>query len=257
MSTLTARLRPYQRDAIEAIDEAVAHGHRSLIVAPTGSGKTWTLAESVSLSLRRGEGVLVLVHQEELLENLVKQIQVAEPEVGLSIEQATRYADLESKVVVGSIPTLAHPKAQRRLDRLGRFDRVYVDMQPRPRTFGCSARSAPTNPAARRSSVSPRRRTGATAAASVRHFTTVAYEISLPFLIETGVLVARTASRRTSHSITCARAATTSMRRKDAGSRARTGPELPGRVRGVRRWLSGAGTGEAPPHQLMAHIMVG
>ena len=56
-------LRPYQEEAIAAVEEALDRGvRRPLIVLPTGTGKTVVFA---SLIARRGGSALVLAHRDE------------------------------------------------------------------------------------------------------------------------------------------------------------------------------------------------
>ena len=117
-------LRPYQQDAITAVEDALQRGvTRPLIVSPTGCGKTLIFA---SLIARRGGSALVLAHRDELLRQAAEKIAQADPTLGLGVGfvQAER-DDTAAPVVVGSVQTLAR---QSRLERLPRhFDTVIVD----------------------------------------------------------------------------------------------------------------------------------
>ena len=117
-------LRPYQQQAITAVEEALRRGvRRPLIVLPTGTGKTIVFA---SLIARRGGSALVLAHRDELLRQAAEKLKVADPMLGLAVGfvQAGR-DDTRAPVVVGSVQTLAR---QSRLARLPRwFDTVVVD----------------------------------------------------------------------------------------------------------------------------------
>ena len=64
-------LRPYQTAMVEATRAAYAAGHRRvLLTAPTGAGKTVTFAYVVHGARERGNRVCVLVHREELLDQV-------------------------------------------------------------------------------------------------------------------------------------------------------------------------------------------
>jgi superfamily II DNA or RNA helicase len=117
-------LRPYQEQAITAIEDALERGiQRPLIVLPTGTGKTVVFA---ALIARRGGSALVLAHRDELLRQAADKLIVADRTIGLGVGfvQADR-DDTHAPVVVASVQTLAR---QARLERLPRqFDTVVVD----------------------------------------------------------------------------------------------------------------------------------
>jgi superfamily II DNA or RNA helicase len=117
-------LRPYQHEAIAAVDDALERGiRRPLIVLPTGTGKTVVFA---ALIARRGGSALVLAHRDELLRQAADKLTVADRTIGLGVGfvQAER-DDTHAPVVVASVQTLAR---QARLERLPRrFDTVVVD----------------------------------------------------------------------------------------------------------------------------------
>ena len=65
MPTAAPTLRPYQREAIEAVIAARRGGVRRMVVClPTGAGKTVVFAHLARLARRQ---VLVLAHREELI----------------------------------------------------------------------------------------------------------------------------------------------------------------------------------------------
>ena len=66
------QLRPYQEQALHAVRESYRSGHhRSLVVMPTGTGKTVLFAEISRLA--KGP-VLVLAHRQELVEQAREKI---------------------------------------------------------------------------------------------------------------------------------------------------------------------------------------
>lgn len=103
MSTIT--LRPYQREAIDAVLSARRAGVRRMVVClPTGAGKTVIFSELARLARRP---VLVLAHRRELVGQAREKLAAAlqDPSV-VAVEQGERSAHPEAKVVVASIRSL-------------------------------------------------------------------------------------------------------------------------------------------------------
>jgi superfamily II DNA or RNA helicase len=97
-------LRPYQEAAIDAIRARFVAGDRStLLVLPTGTGKTVIFAEVARRTVDRGGRVLVLAHRSELLEQAHRKLTAIG--VDAAIEQADRRAG-DAAVVVASVQTL-------------------------------------------------------------------------------------------------------------------------------------------------------
>ncbi|MDE7060971.1 MAG: DEAD/DEAH box helicase family protein, partial [Lachnospiraceae bacterium] len=62
-------LRPYQEEAKTAIFKQWGSGNaRTLLVLPTGCGKTIVFAKVTEECVREGERVLILAHRGELLQ---------------------------------------------------------------------------------------------------------------------------------------------------------------------------------------------
>lgn len=115
-------LRPYQKEAQEAVLEEWGAGvSKTLLVLPTGCGKTIVFTKLIEELVRRGERVLILAHRGELLEQAADKLRKA---TGLrcATEKAGRSC-LGSwyRVVVGSVQTLMREK------RLNRFDPEYFN----------------------------------------------------------------------------------------------------------------------------------
>jgi superfamily II DNA or RNA helicase len=105
-------LRPYQREAIEAVLEARRAGVRRMLISlPTGAGKTVIFSRLARMARRQ---VLVLAHREELLEQAREKLVAATGgEVQVAVEQGTRRAPADAKILVCSIRSLHE-------ERLGR-----------------------------------------------------------------------------------------------------------------------------------------
>lgn len=114
-------LRPYQTDAIAAVQADVAAGkRRCLIHLPVAAGKTVVFA---TLAKHWAQPTLVLVHREELLQQAVDKFHMVWPEVPVGIVRGPR-DEQDAPVVVATVQTLA-----RRLDRMApdRFRLAIVD----------------------------------------------------------------------------------------------------------------------------------
>ena len=117
-------LRPYQHEAVDAVQAAVDRGvKRPMVVLPTGCGKTVLFA---ALIARRGGSALVLAHRDELLRQAAEKIAIADPTLALGVGfVAAQRDDVGSPVVVGSVQTLARASRLARLPK--QFDTVVVD----------------------------------------------------------------------------------------------------------------------------------
>jgi DNA repair protein RadD len=103
-------LRPYQREAIEAIYGAFRAGTNApLIVMPTGSGKAPTLCTFIREALEQwpDQRMLMLVHVRELVDQNYRTMLRIWPEAPVTIYSAgLKSRDLSGQVVFGSIQSL-------------------------------------------------------------------------------------------------------------------------------------------------------
>lgn len=116
------KLRPYQNKAKAAVLKEWDEGNiKTLLVLPTGTGKTIVFASITEECVRRGERVLILAHRGELLEQAADKLKKATG-LGAAVEKAEQSC-LGSwfRVVVGSVQTLMREK------RLSGFSRDYFD----------------------------------------------------------------------------------------------------------------------------------
>jgi len=120
-------LRPYQEAAKTAIHNEWDSGNQqTLLVLPTGTGKTIVFAKLIEDLVRLGRRVLILAHRGELLDQAADKLAAATG-LGCSVEKAeSSCLDEFYRVVVGSVQTLMR---QKRLERFPRdyFDDIIVD----------------------------------------------------------------------------------------------------------------------------------
>ena len=121
-------LRPYQNEAVEAVlsewdDKGIG---KTLLVLPTGCGKTIVFSKVIEDRVKRGDRVLVLAHRGELLDQAADKIKRS---TGLicSVEKAEN-TSIGSffRVTVGSVQTLQRDK---RLEAFSQdhFDTIVID----------------------------------------------------------------------------------------------------------------------------------
>lgn len=120
-------LRPYQQEAVEAVEREWGLGRRrTLLVLPTGTGKTVVFNEIARREVERGGRVLILAHRGELLEQAADKLMRATG-LSCSVEKAgdTSVGTFE-RVTVGSVQTLMRERRLAALGR-GRFSLIVVD----------------------------------------------------------------------------------------------------------------------------------
>lgn len=113
-------LRPYQREAVDAVEAEWEQGRRlTLLVLPTGCGKTVVFCNVAKDVVDRGGRVLILAHRGELLQQAADKLQAA---TGLrcAVEKAEE-TSLGSwyRVTVGSVQSMMRAR------RLARFPADY------------------------------------------------------------------------------------------------------------------------------------
>lgn len=120
-------LRPYQEEARQAVESEWEKGNsRTLLVLPTGCGKTIVFAKITEDCVRSGARVLILAHRGELLDQAADKIKKT---TGLqcAVEKAEESC-LSSwyRVVVGSVQTLMRERRLNQFDP-GYFDTIIID----------------------------------------------------------------------------------------------------------------------------------
>lgn len=114
-------LRPYQEEARQAVEEQWEQVDKTLLVLPTGTGKTVVFSKIIEDRVRQGSRALILAHRGELLDQAADKLAST---TGLMC--ATEKAEQSClgswfRVVVGSVQSLMREK------RLGKFDENYFD----------------------------------------------------------------------------------------------------------------------------------
>ncbi len=114
------QLRPYQEEARAAIHAEWEKGHRrTLLVLPTGSGKTIVFSALAEDKVRKGDRVLILAHRGELLDQASdKLLKATGLRASLEKAEASCLGTWE-RVTVGSVQSLMRP------NRLERFRKDY------------------------------------------------------------------------------------------------------------------------------------
>lgn len=108
-------LRPYQNEAVDAINEYWSEWDKELLVLPTGCGKTVVFN---TIAHQRPNRTLILAHREELIEQARDKYYAMFGEIAGKIKSQTE--DIR-KVTVGSVQTMM------RRDYSGEFQTVIVD----------------------------------------------------------------------------------------------------------------------------------
>lgn len=116
-------LRTYQKEAVRAIRQQWEDGFlKTLLVLPTGCGKTIVFAKVTEECVREGKRVLILAHRGELLDQAADKL-FKTTGIRSSLEKAeSSCLDSWYRVTVGSVQTLMREK------RLAQFDPDYFDV---------------------------------------------------------------------------------------------------------------------------------
>ena len=121
------QLRPYQEEARSAVQAEWEKGRkRTLLVLPTGCGKTIVFSKIIEDRVKKGERVLILAHRSELLDQASDKLLNATG-IGTALEKAestsigSRY-----RVVVGSVQTMQREKRLSQFPK-DHFDTIVID----------------------------------------------------------------------------------------------------------------------------------
>jgi superfamily II DNA or RNA helicase len=121
---LAVKLRPYQQEALDALERDWAAGQqRCGISAATGTGKTVMFSHLAHRYVAAGQRVLILVHRDELITQTVDKLRRVDATVSIGVVKAARNG-AGARIVVASVQTVCRPK---RLAQLGHFGLVICD----------------------------------------------------------------------------------------------------------------------------------
>ena len=120
-------LRPYQQEARAAVEGQWDEGvRRTLLVLPTGCGKTIVFAKITEDCVKAGQRVLILAHRGELLDQAADKIKKSTG-LGCAVEKAEQTSlDSWYQVTVGSVQTLMREKRLSQFDP-GHFGTIIID----------------------------------------------------------------------------------------------------------------------------------
>ena len=110
-------LRPYQKEAVNSVFNEWQNHKSTLIVMPTGLGKTVVFSEITNKLVKNNAKVLILAHREDLLIQAIDKL--SKFGINSSLEKAECHAVNTENVVVASVQTLG------RSERLSEYPRDY------------------------------------------------------------------------------------------------------------------------------------
>lgn len=118
------KLRPYQLQAVGRIHAELVDNRSTLLVLPTGCGKTIVFCDVIKHYIERGERALVLAHRDELLSQAASKL-LSYGVSDIAVEKAKQRAHGQS-VVVASVQTLRGARLSRFAGE-NRFGLIVVD----------------------------------------------------------------------------------------------------------------------------------
>ena len=116
-------LRPYQEVAISDASDALDKHGNTLVVAPTGAGKTIMLSALVGKRHKGSQNVLVLQHRDELVSQNSNKFHLVNPALKTSEVNASQ-KDWSGDAVFAMVQTLCREK---NLDNMPKVDLIVVD----------------------------------------------------------------------------------------------------------------------------------
>lgn len=116
-------LRPYQEAAIKDASDALDKHNNTLVVAPTGAGKTIMLSALVGKRSEKNQSILVLQHRDELVSQNMGKFALVNPNISTSVVNAAR-KDWNGKVSFAMVQTLSR---ENNLSDMPKLDMIVVD----------------------------------------------------------------------------------------------------------------------------------
>ncbi|MBQ9461166.1 MAG: DEAD/DEAH box helicase, partial [Clostridia bacterium] len=120
-------LRTYQTEAVKAIEKQWDEGFlRTLLVLPTGCGKTVVFAKVTENQVKDGRRVLILAHRGELLEQAADKLFKSTGIMSALEKAESTSLDSWYRVTVGSVQTLMREKRLMQFPK-DHFDVIVID----------------------------------------------------------------------------------------------------------------------------------
>jgi len=122
------KLRDYQREALEALDEGRHDGkRRQLVVLPTGSGKTIVAAADIKRVVEQsGKGAIFMAHRDELIRQPAAKIPLVWDDAEIGRVKA-KDNQLGKAVTVASVQTIQREKRLQQLVEAQEYSLLYID----------------------------------------------------------------------------------------------------------------------------------
>ena len=83
-------LRPYQEIAVQDASDALDKHKNTIVVAPTGAGKTIMLSALIGKRYSKGKKILVLQHRDELVGQNTNKFTRVNPKISTSVVDASQ-----------------------------------------------------------------------------------------------------------------------------------------------------------------------
>lgn len=116
-------LRPYQQVAVDDASKALDKHKNTIVVAPTGAGKTIMLSALVGKKYKKGDRVLVIQHRDELVRQNAQKFSRVNPNISTSIVDGSE-KDWSGEAIFSMVQTLSRPN---NLDNMKPVDMVVID----------------------------------------------------------------------------------------------------------------------------------
>ena len=116
-------LRPYQEVAINSASKALDKHSNTIVVAPTGAGKTIMLSALIGERYKKNKNVLVLQHRDELVSQNSMKFNNVNPSISTSIVDGSQ-KDFTGNVVFSMVQTLSRDN---NLNKMKPFDMLVID----------------------------------------------------------------------------------------------------------------------------------
>ena len=116
-------LRQYQEVAVNAASDALDKYNNTLVVAPTGAGKTIMLSALVGKRQIKDKNVLVLQHRDELVNQNISKFKKVNPNINTSVVNATD-KNWDGDSVFAMVQTLSRSN---NLEQMPSLDMIVID----------------------------------------------------------------------------------------------------------------------------------